>query len=240
MACRLHLATTMKSSTSLVVQLRANWPVIGSILVVSAALVGAVLLLYFWKRIPIGYLTRDVTAIGKLPFYTGFLSQISILLWAAAAAVCIFSVKALSTCLGNDRIKAFLFASALLTLVLGLDDAFQLHEEVFPHFVGVTEKLIVATYALLMLVYLIEFRSTILKTDYILFGMALGFLGLSAAIDMVDLRSINPFLFQTSAQTLYEDSAKLVGIMSWLAYFFRVGVTAVCINIPWQDTVPDG
>lgn len=200
---------------------RSSGPAIGLIIAVSAILMGVVLLLHFWKGIPIGKLTRDPAAIDGSPLYTGFLSQIGIFFWAASAAVCMFSAKVLSRHLESLKIKHFLFVSGLLTLVLGLDDVFLLHEEFFPYF-GVPEKAVFVSYAGFVLFYLVRFYSIILKTEYLLLGMALVFFGLSVISDLLPPHGIDPYLF--------EDGAKLLGIVSWLVYFFRAGASAVHHN----------
>ena len=204
---------------------------IGLILAVSAVLVGVVLLLHFWKGIPIGRLTRDPTSIVGSPLYTGFLSQIGIFFWSASAAICLFSAKVLSRHPDSLKIKCFLFVSGLLTLVLGLDDVFLLHEKFFPY-LGVPEKAVFVIYAVFVLFYLVRFYSIILKTEYILLGMALVFFGVSVTIDLFQPYGIDRYLF--------EDGAKLVGIVSWLAYFFRVGAFAVYCNAAQQGAAPDG
>lgn len=203
---------------------------IGLNLAVSAVLIGVVLLLHFWKGVPIGRLTRDPTTIIRVPFYTGFLSQIGIFFWAASAAVCMFSAKVLSRHPDCLKIKRFLFVSGLLTLVLGLDDVFLLHEKFFPRF-GVPETVVVASYLGFVLFYLVRFYSIILKTDYILLGMALFFFGVSITLDLFDPSGIDPYL--------YEDGAKLVGIVSWLSYFFCVGAFAVYRNAAQQGAASD-
>ena len=156
---------------------------IGLILAVSAVLFGVVLLLHFWKGIPIGRLTRDPVSISKLPIYTGFLSQIGIIFWSASAAISLFSAKVLSRHPDTLRIKPFLFVSGLLTMLLALDDVFLLHEEFFPY-LGVPQNLVFVSYAGFLLFYLIRFYSIILKTEYILLGMALVFFGISITIDV--------------------------------------------------------
>ncbi len=103
-----------------------------------------------------------------------------------------------------------------MTLVLGIDDVFLLHEKVFPWF-GVPEEAVVGSYAGFVLFYLVKFYSVILKTEYVLLVMALSFFGLSATLDLV----------QPHGSYLLEDGAKLVGIVSWLAYFFRTGESAI-------------
>ncbi len=41
--------------------------------------------------IPIAYLTRDSAAAAEAPFYAGIYSNIGILFWCSAAAICLFS-----------------------------------------------------------------------------------------------------------------------------------------------------
>ena len=150
----------MKSSHSLLARLRSSWPMIGLVLGVSAVLTGLAVLLHFWKGIPFGDLTRNPTAIaGALP-YTGFLSQIGNCFWSATAAICLFGAKVVSRHPDSLKIKRFLFVSGLLTLLLGLDDIFLLHEEFFP-WLGVPEVLVFASYAAGVLFYLVRFYSTI-------------------------------------------------------------------------------
>jgi hypothetical protein len=221
----------MKSLLSSFMRFRSSWPIIGLILAVSAVLIGAGLLLHFWVGIPISELTRDPTAIVGEPLYTGYLSQIGIFFWSASAAVCMFSATVLSRSLDNLKIKHFLLVSGMLTLVLGLDDLFLLHEVFFPYF-GIPENAILVSYAGFVLFYLVRFFSIILKTEYILLGMALVFFGVSVTLDLFKLHSIDPYLF--------EDGAKLVGILGWLAYFFRTGISAVSHNAAQPGAAPDG
>ena len=204
---------------------------IGLIIAVSAVLIGGVLLLHFWKGVPISRLTRDPTAIVRVPFYTGFLSQIGIFFWSASAAVCMFSAKVLSRHPDYLKFKHFLFVSGLLSLALGLDDVFLLHEKFFPRF-GVPETVVVASYLGCVLFCLVRFYSVILKTDYILLGMALFFFGVSNILDLFDPSFLDSYL--------YEDGAKLVGIVSWLSYFFRVGEFAVYRDAAQKDAASDG
>lgn len=208
---------------------RSSWPMIGLILAISAVLIGMVLFLHFWKGIPIGTLTRDPAAISGSPFYVGFLSQVGIFLWSAAAATCMFSANVLSRT-GNPEVKPFLLVSGLVTLALGLDDAFLLHEEAIPDFFAVPEKAVFASYAALALLFLVKFYSVILKTEYVLLVMASIFFGASVALDLLESPGTDLYLF--------EDGAKLVGIVSWLAYFFRTGASALLHNVTQQGAAP--
>ncbi len=208
----------MKLLPSLIAQSRSNRPMIVIILAVSAFLIGIVLVFHFLGGIPIGKLTRDPTAVMEAPFYIGLFSQIGIFFWSAAAAICMFSAKVISKHPDSLKFKRFLFVSGLLTLLLGFDDIFLLHESVFPY-LGIHEKVVYATYAGLVLFYLIKFYPTILNTKYIFLIMALVFFALSVIFDKSSIPGIDPYLL--------EDGAKMVGIVSWLAYFFSVGAQAV-------------
>ncbi len=211
-------------------QLRSSRSMIALILIVSAFLIGIIVLLSLLEGIPISKLTQDPTAIVGAPIYTGFLSQIGIFFWSGSAAICMFSAKVIPRDSGNVMVKRFFFVSGLLTLLLGFDDVFLLHEAFFPY-IGFPEKALIVSYAGLILLYLALFFSIILKTEYVLLGMSLFFFGISIALDLINPRGIDPFLF--------EDGAKLVGIVSWLTYFYRSAVSTVCQNVAQQGTAPD-
>jgi hypothetical protein len=216
--------------SNLITQLRLNLQTIGVIMVVSTALIGAVLFLHYWKGIPIGNLTRDPTSILFAPLYTGFLSQIGNLLWFASATICLFTTNFLSNQPDNLKIKRFFMVSGFLTLVLAFDDIFLLHEEFFPFFFGIPEEAVFVAYAVFVFFYLIKFYSTILKTDYILMGIGFVFFGISITLDVLNPGGIDPFLF--------EDGAKTIGIVSWLAYFFRCATDALYQEVA-QNVSPD-
>lgn len=147
--------------------------------------------------------------------------------WYASAAICLFSARVLSTQTGNLKIKPFLLVSGLLALILGLDDAFLLHEEVIPRFLGVPEEAVYVIYVGFVLFYLVIFYPVIRKTEYVLLIMAFVFFGVSVSLDFFEPPGIDPFLF--------EDAAKLVGLVSWLAYFFRTSALSLFDNVVQQD-----
>ena len=210
---------------------RSSWPMVGLVVVLAAVPICVVVLLHLWKGIPYGDLTRDPTAIFGTPPHTGFLSQLGIWLWSAAAAVCIFCAGVLSGRRDTLNLKRLLFVSGLLTLLLGFDDAFLFNEEVFP-FLGVPEKVVLVSYAGFTLAFLARFRSTILKTEYSLLGMALAFFAVSMALDFLNPAGVEPHIV--------EEGAKFAGIVSWLAYFVRVGASAVSHHNSQQGAGPAG
>ena len=210
----------MKTTHSPWMQLRSILPAIRLILVVSAMSIGSVLILHLWKGVRIDQLTRDPAAITGTRPYIGFLSNIGIFFWSATSTVCFFGAALMAKQRNSLALKRFLRASGLLTLFLGLDDAFLLHEDLLPHHVGIWEPLTYVGYAGLGLFYLVRFYSVILDTEYLLLMLALFLLGISVSLDVVWDRHI--IALPSRIVFLVEDGAKFTGIVSWLVYSARV------------------
>ena len=103
-----------------------------------------------------------------------------------------------------------------MTILLLPDDVFMFHEIVFPRYLGVPEKVVYAANAVVVLWFLMAFRSTILQTDFLLLALAFAGLGFSAGADFIET------IFPYPGFYLLEDGAKLFGIVSWAAYFITV------------------
>lgn len=217
---------------NLILQLRSNLPKIALALIISALFIGLVVLLNVWKDIPVGLLTRDPNAIAHTHFYIGFFSQIGVFLWSATAAICFFSAKVIRRSQESITAKRFLFFGGLLTLILGLDDIFQFHENTELYF-GIPEKIVFFAYGSYALSFMVYFCKEILKTSYIVFIMALSFFGLSMIIDRYYYR-----LPDALDLYLFEDGAKMVGIVSWFIYFSHSAVTAVSKHVTQQAASP--
>ncbi|WGL16014.1 hypothetical protein PVT68_14710 [Microbulbifer bruguierae] len=200
--------------------------------------------------ISMGTLTRDPTAVLKGAFYVGFLSNAGILLWSAAATICLFCGALLARDF-RARAKAytsarFLLASGAFTLLLVLDDLFLFHEEIAPNYLHLRERYVLLCYALIMCIYLTKYWKIILQSDFVLFGFAAGFFMLSVFIDK------NSFSWLPD-RSLLEDGAKFAGIVFWLFYFSRTAFQAIATikdvasagnayeaetNTPLQESVP--
>ncbi|ADE55858.1 hypothetical protein [Coraliomargarita akajimensis] len=163
--------------------------------------------------IPSGDLTRDPNVLAELPAYTGIASQLGLFLWAASLAIVFLTSFELERRSGNMGRRAFLLASAALTLLLLVDDAFLLHEEMLPG-LGVPERATYLGYLSVVGLYLMVFIRSILQSEYLILLLSLGFFGLSVGIDV--------FVFGTSLVFFLEDSTKLLGICCWFYYHWRV------------------
>jgi hypothetical protein len=150
--------------------------------------------------------TRDPASVAQIHPFIGVVSNFGVMLW-------IFRHS-----LNETRFATFLLCSGLLTILLLLDDFFLLHEFIFPHYFGVSEKIVFLGYGGLMICWMVTFRKCILKTEYLILLIALGFFGLSLFIDVFQHR-IQSFI--GNSRILFEDGFKLLGIVGWLGYFLR-------------------
>lgn len=156
-------------------------------------------------------LTRDVVAVVDTHFYTGALSTTGLMLWAAAAAICLLGAFLVRGTAKHRSSMWFLLCAGALTTLLGFDDAFLLHERVFPIHLGLPEKGVYAVYIGMFATFLVCFMPSILKTGYLILAVSLVFMALSVGMD--------EFLMYSRFETFIEDSCKFVGIVFWLTYF---------------------
>ena len=161
-----------------------------------------------------GLMTRDVAAIAKVHPLAGVLSSLGVLLWCVAASSCFLAAAIVHNSPERGSLR-FLLASGFLSTYLLLDDFFLFHEELAPRYLHLNEKLVFAGLGLAVIAYLMMFWRTLLQTRWYLFGLALGFLGLSAFVDVVLPRVLDLGHWQA----FFEDGTKWIGIASWCAYF---------------------
>lgn len=172
---------------------------------ISALFLGIALFLYYWLDIRMGKIMRDPVSNPSI----GFISQAGILFWSASAAICLFTANIIkSNAALVEWYKALLFVG-LLTLMLGLDDVFLLHELIFPA-IGIPEKGVILTYGVILLTWLAKYKNLLKQTEYHLLVIALVFLGLGAVSEKTDLELVDKYFF--------EDATKFIGIVSWFVY----------------------
>jgi hypothetical protein len=166
--------------------------------------------------------TRDPAAIHQANPLLGAVSNLGIVLWAAAATVALFTSRQLARIEEARRTSTFLQAAGVLSCWLLLDDLYMLHERVLPDWFGVPQPLVFALYAVVILVLVARFRSVLRTADSRPLALALGFFAVSAAIDQ------GPAAWHRwDALVLVEDGAKLFGLVGWLAYFGAVSAQAL-------------
>lgn len=166
-----------------------------------------------YVNIPIEDLTRDPNAVSETHPFVGAVSNIGIFIWCFTLAVCFF-MSVLIKKEGDKSFLSFFIHSALITLLLLVDDAFMLHETVLPDYFNIPQKIVYASYLLIVAHYFYKQRRIILKSGFLVLAAALMFFGLSVFFD-VAVKTI-------PHQALYEDGFKLLGIVSWFLYFFNI------------------
>lgn len=166
------------------------------------------------RGIEILFLTNDIFSTANVPCYAGLISNAGILLWAMGGAVCLFTSWGIVRREGWGRAR-FLTVSGLVTFYAMVDDALLFHEWLIPQYLEVPQPVTMGLYGLVVVGYLWFFRKEILRTDYLLLGAALFFLNCSITLDQIaDLA-----IAQTQRQLVVEESLKLLGIVTWVAYF---------------------
>ncbi len=167
------------------------------------------------KQIPLETFTKDPTAIMNAPFYLGFFSNIGIIIWSGTAMINFFVAYRIKNDYTQKNTFLFFLSSAILTLILTLDDLFQLHELVFRNYFSISDNAVYLTYLNIFLIYFIYFRKRILESEFTILTVALFLLGLSTMIDILPL--------PIPKDTFLEDAIKLFGITTYFIYYFRTG-----------------
>ena len=194
-------------------QLRELFPLLIGLYVPVLILVLIARWVSFLFSIPMGTLTRDPAALtGRSPFI-GVLSHIGVLLWCAGTTICFFSFTVLHKKAFRGEFPHFFMFGGLISLILLIDDLFLFHEKVFPFYLNIPEKLVYLAYGLIIIGYVARFAKLILKTDFIFLILAFSWFGLSIILDLLELK------LSISISILFEDGAKLFGIVSWFGYF---------------------
>jgi hypothetical protein len=180
---------------------------------------------------PVSYLTRDPQAIAGVPFYTGLLSNVGVLLWCTTSAICFFTFSVFKKIQANFKMRSFVLYSGLLTLMLLIDDLWMVHEEVAPNYLQIPEKLVYLFYFGAFCLYFSKFFKVIFKTEFLPLILAFVWFGLSILVDKSEGLNLAAGFNHEILYTI-EDSFKLLGIVSWCVYF--VGVCQKSLQEFWH------
>lgn len=217
--------------TAVLEQLRRfRMAMIASLVLIGIAL-GTVVISYLWQDVSPSQLLRDPNAIAGQPHYVGAISQFGGILWAGTLGVAVLtSVFLLRQYHPEFRPVAFTMTSALLTVMLLLDDVYMGHEAMFPQLLGVPEKAVYAAILLSFTAYVVRFRRSILQSPWLFLVLALG--GWAGSL-LIDIRS--GWLPISSSEILYflEDGLKLTGIVFWSAFIFTTCLAHIEARLPF-------
>jgi hypothetical protein len=162
------------------------------------------------KNISPDALIRDPNYVNNSPFYVGSISILGVILWSATASSCF-----LGAIIRNDKSRKFWFliTAGAYTTFLGLDDAFELHQVLFPKYLHLNEAVIYSLYISYIVAWSFYYFSEIVNhTDFPIF--------IAALLCMV----ISVFPAHVLDLNFIEDSFKFLGIVFWLTYFARTSI----------------
>lgn len=190
-------------------------------LTAGAALLTAVGLTSHYCDIYVGNFTRDPLTIAAKHPLLGFVSTIGCGAWCIAFAVNLLAWLCILRDQGaTDRASklAFVAYGGLLSFALLLDDQFQLHENLLPVHLGISENIVSATYAIATVLYLLIFRKQIRSV------------GLAPLVASVILFALSLLVDRAPADSLpmhhmFEDGPKFLGVLAWASFHVTSTVT---------------
>jgi len=188
----------------------------------ALVVLGLTILVSASADVPVAVFLRDPAATLHAHPLTGLLSHLGVLVWWAAASVCLFCGAVLGRAQADQRLRSFLVWSGVITAVLATDDLFQIHEELAPRYLGLDDKAVLLAYGAAVVWYFVRFRAIILESEYALLLLALLFFGSSILVDMfLQDRWASPWRIGV------EDGLKLLGIVGWSGYLILAAARAL-------------
>ena len=212
----------MNISFNLRSQFKGSWKAVLIIAAISGFLILLGIGISRWIGTPLRAIYRDPVAALHSDFSIGLLSQVGGLMWISAASVFLFSGLALKGLGLLPREVEFLISCGILTLMLGLDDVFLFHEQVWHAITGLKENYLFAIYGLVIIGFGVRNFRTVLNTEILLVGLSAFFIALSFGIDMQEKNLGINFL-------VVEDIYKMIGIVSWLVYAWRTSLGKISV-----------
>jgi hypothetical protein len=185
----------------------------------------ALMFVVFWlgkiNNIEVSDLTRDTAAVLHGHPYDGLISMLGLFLWSASGAICFLAFAVIRK--SNSEFKNILLFGGMLSLFLGFDDAFQLHEEVFIHAFPFAEKLFYLVYVFSIVAYFFLQVKNLFQTKFLIWIGAMCLFLVSMILDNID-----PFI---SHQVYYEDCCKFAGIFLWFLFYVNTCYKALSANL---------
>lgn len=198
---------------------RQSWKVTAIVCVAGLVpLVGAVVLAAATGTSLSAYTRDQLTVVApEAPFYMGFVSNLGAMIWAAGAVVALFGGYGTHA---GSRKGRFLVVAGWFSLLLAADDMFMLHD-VLHEPLGVDASYV---YGAIGLYGVWRYRDILLEqTNFVIFALAFGGLGMSAGMDGVTHTLGLDHLPGTS---FVEDALKFMGICFWMAFAWREAARA--------------
>lgn len=152
--------------------------------------------------------------LGDHPWKGGF-SMVGNFAWVGAATAFLLTGAVLRSREGRSERNSFFLAGGGVFLLLGIDDAFVVHDNLAEVVLGkdAAEPIIFSILSIVILAWLVRFRRQILATSYVILALALVGLGVPFLLDLRHLIDLNPEWWWA-----VEESMELAGVMTLLVY----------------------
>ena len=181
----------------------------------SSILYLAILYISDLYDIKLSLVVRDLAQTCGYLIGVGMISNIGILLWGAAASICLFTT--FSGKINSDISKLLLIGGAFSGL-LCVDDFFLLHDRyIGPDFLNLT-------YLAISILILVRFKKILKKIGLFNLVISILFLGLSIFFDGVIQQIFNQSYELTQ---LIEEWFKFLGIVCWLNFWCKASSYAL-------------
>ena len=181
----------------------------------SAILYLAILYISNFYNIKLSLVVRDLAQSCGYPIGVGMISNIGILLWGAAASICLFTTFLEGI---NRESSKLLLLGGIFSSLLCIDDFFLLHDRyVGPDFLNLT-------YLAISIFLLIRFRRILKNIGVFNLLISILFLGLSIFFDGVIQQIFNQSYELTQ---LIEEAFKFIGIACWLNFWCKASSYAL-------------
>ena len=166
-------------------------------------------------NIKLSLVVRDLAQTCGYPIGVGMISNIGILLWGAAASICLFTTCSEGI---NRESSKLLLLGGIFSSVLCIDDLFLLHDRyIGPDFLNLT-------YLAMSIFLLVKFRRILKIIGLFNFLISILFLGLSIFFDGVIQQIFNQSYELTQ---LFEEGFKFIGIACWLNFWCKASSNAL-------------
>ena len=181
----------------------------------SAILYLAILYISNFYNIKLNLVVRDLAQTCGYPIGVGMISNIGILLWGAAASICLFTACSESI---NTESSRLLLLGGIFSSLLCIDDFFLLHDRyIGPDFLNVT-------YLSISIFLLVRFQRILKNIGLFNLIISILFLGLSIFFDGVIQQVFNQSYELTQ---LIEEGFKFIGITCWLNFWCKASSYAL-------------
>ncbi len=195
---------------------------IGIIAIIGVVTLGGVVLTQVATAIPVRHLLSDPWALVSLPIYAGLISNLGVLGWAAATAICLFSFIVIDPGRGQERL--FLLRAALLSGFLCLDDLFGLHERALPR-LGVPELVVYGFIGAAALTHFALSLAPIRRSQWWILAVAMAFFAFSLFVEVLVHEPPEESLLRVA-----EEGGKFMGIVAWLLYHTDTGARFLSLD----------